>query len=333
MTKRSPQRVATTYDVARLAGVSQSAVSRAFTDGASVSAKMRDKILQAADELGFRPNILARGLTKKTKIVGVVCGDFDNPFFSTALDRLAAMFAVKGMRILLFPAEPDTSADAQVSELLSYKVTSVILMAVSLSSDLAAECEAYGIPVVMFNRTALASRDAFAVTGNNVAGGEAIARHFLATGRKRMAFIAGYPLSSTSAEREHAFMHTLSAAGAGPVRRVVGGYAREGAVAATRELLDDRAAVPDAIFCANDFMAIAVIETLRAEFGLRPGVDCAVAGFDNIPMASWPSFSLTTYSQPIEAMVSEVERFVDGPESGSARHVIVDGELIIRQSA
>lgn len=323
----------TAHDVARLAGVSQSAVSRAFTDGASISADKRERIVAAADQLGYRPNILARSLVMGTsKVVGVVFGHFENPFFADALDRFSEQLARRGRRILLFTAETNATVDAQVAALLSYQVSAVILMAVNLSSKLAAECARSGIPVVMFNRTTEQPHAAFAVTGDNKAGATAIAQHFVRTGRRRYAFMAGYNDSSTSRQREAAFLSALAGTGTPEPRRVAGNYSRTGAIEATRALFAKRYDRPDAVFCANDLMAITAIETLRSEFGIEAGKGCAIAGFDDIPLAAWPSFSLTTYSQPVDLMVAHAVSFVTG-EGGDERSVIVPGELIVRNSA
>ncbi len=323
----------TAHDVARLAGVSQSAVSRAFTEGASISAKTRARVAAVADQLGYRPNILARSLTKQSSnVIGVVFGHFDNPFFTLALDCFVDVLSHRGLRTLLFTAGTNASADAQVAELLSYRVSAVILMAVNLSSTLAAECARSNIPVVMFNRTTGEEHAAFTVTGDNAAGAAAIASRFLATGRRRIAFMAGYDDSSTSHQREAAFFAALACAGMAEPRRVAGNYTRIGAIEATRGLFASATERPDALFCANDFMAIAAIETMRTEFGLVPGRHCAVAGFDDIPMAAWPSFLLTTYSQPVDLMVARAVAFIDG-EAGGARDVMVQGELILRSTA
>lgn len=323
----------TAHDVARVAGVSQSAVSRAFTDGASISADKRDRIIAAANQLGYRPNILARSLIMGTsKVVGVVFGHFENPFFAQALDRFSDEFARRGLRMLLFTAETNATVDEQVADLLSYQVSAVILMAVNLSSKLAAECARSNIPVVMFNRTTEQEHAAFAVTGDNKAGATAIAKHFLTTGRRRYAFMAGYDDSSTSRQREAAFLSTLSGTDVPEPRRVVGNYSRSGAIEATRALFATGSVFPDALFCANDMMAIAAIEIMRTEFGIEPGQGCAVAGFDDIPLAAWPSFSLTTYSQPVDLMVDHAVSFIAG-EGGEDRSVVVPGRLILRNSA
>jgi DNA-binding LacI/PurR family transcriptional regulator len=205
-------------------------------------------------------------------------------------------------------------------------------MAVNLSSKLAAECANSNIPVVMFNRTTEQKHTTFAVTGDNQAGATAIAEHFIRSGRRRIAFMAGYDDSSTSRQREAAFLAALSAAGLPEPRRVTGNYSRIGAVEATQALFERSSDRPDALFCANDVMAIAAIETMRGQFGIEPGRECAVAGFDDIPMAAWPSFSLTTYSQPVDLMVDHAVSFITG--GYDAEHsVVVPGELILRDSA
>ncbi len=328
-------RASSAFDVARLAGVSQSAVSRAFTEGASISPEMRERIHRAATQLGYRPNMLARSLIKQTSnIVGVVFAHFDNPFFALALDRLTVALSASGLRVLLLTAETNATVDKQVDELLSYRVRAVILMAVGISSALAAECARAAIPVIFFNRTAAESGDAFAVTGDNEVGAAAIAAHLMRAGRRRLAFMAGYEDSSTSRSREAGFTAALVGGGLPPPRRVCGDYTRAGAVAATRALFADRANRPDAVFCANDVMAIAAIETLRSEFGLEPGAECAVVGFDDIPMASWPSFALTTYSQPLDDMVQATVRFIGAEDLDKReRRVTIGGRLITRKTA
>ena len=328
----SSPRPPTAHDVARLAGVSQSAVSRAFTEGASISAKTREKVIAAASALGYRPNILARSLTmESSKLVGMVVGSFDNPFFAAALDRFTASLSQRGLRTLLLTAETNATVDEQVAELLSYRVRAVILLAVNLSSTLAAECARSGIPVVLFNRTTEDDQGGFTVTGDNAAGAAAIAARFMATGKRRIAFMAGYEDSSTSRQREAAFRSALAAAGLPEPRRAIGYYTRAGAIAAIRALLADPADRPDALFCANDMMALAAIETMRG-MGLEPGRDCAVAGFDDIPMAAWPSFALTTYSQPIDAMVAQAVAFITD-DAADQRNVVIAGELKLRETA
>lgn len=325
--------IVTAHDVARLAGVSQSAVSRAFTPGASISARMRARVTQAADQLGYRPNVLARSLsTGRSRIVGIVMGNVENPFFPLALDQMSLLLSEHGYRLLLFTGEVNVRADHQVEELLRYRVDAIILLSAMLSSKLAGECRKAGIPVILFNRTSARSQHAFSVTGDNAGGGRAIARHLVERGYRRPAYLAGYPDSSTSQAREAAFAQALAEAGRAQPLRAEGGFTQAGAAQAMRALLQAPER-PDAVFCANDHMALVALQVARHEFALEPGRDIGIVGFDDIPMAGWPSFALTTYSQPVEAMAREAVGFVAAlGQADAPRHVVVPGQLVVRAS-
>lgn len=320
-------------DVARLAGVSQSAVSRAFTEGASISARTREKVMAAAQQLGYRPNQLARSLLKgRSNIVGVALGNLENPFFTQVLDRLSQRLSAVGQRVLIFTATANAEVDAELEEMLDYRVDALILMSTTLSSSLANQCEDTGIPVIFLNRTGYLQQ-CCSVTGDNVNGARQIAAHLLECGYQHIAFMAGFQDSSTSSEREQAFTQYLLSQGKLAPIREVGDFSRQGAMEATRRLLN-RPQRPDAIFCANDHMALATLDVVRYEFGLIPGQDIGIAGFDDVSAANWPGNKLTTFSQPVQPMVDSATEFVLGAGQGSRdqQHVVIPGELIIRDS-
>ena len=147
----------TSADVARLAGVSQSAVSRVFTDGASASAKTAAKVRQAAEMLGYRPNRLARSLlTGKSFIVGLVVAYLDNYFYPDVLEKLSKALQQKGYHVLIFMADQTAeNVDNVVEEILEYQVDAIVTASVALSSELADRCQSAGIHVVQFNRVHL----------------------------------------------------------------------------------------------------------------------------------------------------------------------------------
>jgi DNA-binding LacI/PurR family transcriptional regulator len=320
------------HDVARVARVSQAAVSRAFTPGASISDITRAKVHRAAKTLGYRPNLLARSLIKgESGIVGVIIGNPRNPLFMTALDTLSAHLSRAGKHILVFTADGNSTADVQVEDLLKFRVDAVVLMAASLSSSLAEQCCDQGIPVICFNRPPRKTRGFASVAGNNREGGQLIAEHLLQQGYRRLAFMGGFAKSSTGRERESGFNAHLAAQGLLAPQREIGHGQRDGALQATRSLLT-RKPRPDAIFCANDFMALAAIEVARYDFGLEVGREIGIAGFDNIEQASWPSFELTTYSLPLEAMIENVAARLLGKTVTADTHSIIDGQLMIRRS-
>jgi len=321
------------HDVARLAGVSQAAVSRAFSPTGSISDATRAKVLQAAQRLGYRPNLLARSLiTGRSGIIGVVIGNPRNPFFLEALDALSRRMSQAGRHLLVFTAGANGDADHLVEDLLKFRVDSLVLMSTTLSSGLAERCASEGIPVIFFHRRGKRAGRFASVTGANRLGAGRIAAHLFAQGYRRPAYMAGLENSSTSRELGSGFAGELAAAGLPRPPKAFGNYDRAGAFIAARELLT-LVPRPDAIFCANDMMALATIEIARHEFGLDVGRELGVAGFDDIEGACWPSFSLTTYSQPIEAMIEKVSEIILAPdESADHPHIVVEGELKVRNS-
>ena len=292
----------TSLEVAKRAGVSQSAVSRVFTPGASASRQTVQKVQKAAKELGYRPNMMARAMiTGKSRIIGLVVAYLDNQFYPLALQLLSNALQKKGYHILVFTASNSQGAAEEVmQELLDYQVDGIITASVGMTNDLAARCAMAGIPVVMFNR-GQEGGDISAVTSANKAGGRAVAEFLLSCGHKQIAHISGWSGSSTGQDRKAGFCEVLNAHGMQP-QVVDGMFDRDTACAATRTLMD-RGTPPDAIFVGNDHMAFAVLDTLRHTLGVRVPEEVAVIGYDDVPLAAWPSYDLTTMRQPINRMI------------------------------
>lgn len=320
--------------MARVAGVSQAAVSRAYTPGASISPETRERVLKAAAKMGYRPNLIARTLIRgRSDIVGVVMGNPKNPAHVTSFEALSNRLTKAGKHLLLFTAEEDDcAADVHVEDLLRYRADALVLISANLSARISNECRAAGIPVIFLSRL---SRQTEGMSSVTVAGGEVgrkVAEHLLQQGYRRLAYMVGFSDSETNRERETAFIDYVAGQGIAAPQRIVGHFQREGAMAAARALLSQRRK-PDAIFCATDYMAIATIEVARYEFGLEIGRALGVAGFDGIEQAAWPSFDLTTYSQPVEAMIDHVIAMIlRTPGSHSPSRIVVEGELKCRGS-
>lgn len=328
--------VITSQDVARRAGVSQSAVSRVFTPGASVSQKTRDKVRAAADDLGYRPNVLARSLiTGQSRIIGLVVAYLNNQFYPEALEKLSHALQAKGYHVLMFMATQTAgNIDHVVEEILDYQVDGIIAASVAMSSDLAERCQTAGVPVVLFNRKQDDDRFS-AVTSDNHAGGRKVAEHLIAVGRKRFGYIAGWEGASTQRDREAGFLAGLADHGLTLAARAVGDFTVEGAQSAARAMFS-RSDHPDAVFVANDHMALAVMDVVRHELGLDVPKDVAVVGFDDVPAAAWPAYSLTTVRQSanrmadatVDALLSQITQ----PGTPPVR-VALDGPLIVRGSS
>ena len=323
----------TSIDVAKLAGVSQSAVSRAFSEDASVSNKTAEKVRKAADALGYKPNALARSLiTGKSKIIGLVVSHLDNHFYPVAIEKLSTEFQNQGYHLLIFMAEKTAgNIDHVVQEILSYQVDGIILASVALSSDLSRQCAAAGVPIVLFNR-AQDDENITSVTSDNYAGGQKVAEYLLQLGHKNIAYIAGWEGASTQRDREAGFVDALTMAGHALYAREVGNYLTEDAQVATRALctLDP---LPDALFVANDQMACIALDVIRYEFGLSVPADIAVVGYDDVPHAAWPAYNLTTVRQPANQMIHHTVQVMLDKITGNdtkAKQIRIDGPLIIR---
>ena len=325
----------TSLDVARLAKVSQSAVSRVFS-GASASKTTVAKVRAAAEQLGYRPNTLARAMiTGKSRMIGVVVAYLDNQFYPLALERLSNALQAKGYHILVFmAANTIDDLDRVVQELLDYQVDGIVFASVSMSSDLTKRCAGAGIPVVLFNRGQDGS-GLSSVTSANVDGGHKVAEFLAAGGHRRIAHIAGWSGSSTGRDRALGFRRGLEDAGVPLVAEIDGMYRRETAASAALDLMS-REEKPDAIFVGNDHMAFAVMDVLRSELGLSVPDDVSVVGYDDVPLAAWAAYDLTSVRQPINRMVeATVDTLLGEIEDGARpkQKIEVAGPLIVRGSA
>lgn len=301
MKRKSP---VTSRDVAELASVSQSAVSRCFSPNASISEKTRNKVLRAAKELGYRPNTIARSLiTRSSQTIAVVLSSLDNMFYPLVIEKASLHFQAKGYHLLLFVVHDESDFTDAMERILQSQVDGILMMSASLTSSLAKECVESGIPIVLINRK-VDFEGVSQVYSDNYHGGYWVGS-YLAMGRhERIAFVAGLESSSTSRHRQQGLVDGLSTFGKRCFTVVQGDFDFDKTREATRRMFA-AAPFPDAIFAANDHMAIAVMETLRYELGQRVPEDVSVIGFDDTPVAAWPSYSLTTVRQPVDLMVEQ----------------------------
>ncbi|ROU02921.1 LacI family DNA-binding transcriptional regulator [Histidinibacterium lentulum] len=326
----------TSADVAARAGVSQSAVSRVFTPGASASPRTVQKVRKAAAELGYRPNVIARTMASgRSRIIGLVVAYLDNYFYPEALEKLSKLLQDRGYHVLLFMASQTAeNVDDIVERILDHQVDGIVAASAGLGSELSARCRAAGVPVVLFNR----SQDdpsLSAVTSDNVAGGRRVAEFLLAGGHGRIAYIAGWEGASTQRDREFGFLAGLARGGAALHSRAAGEFRLETARTAARVLFagPDR---PDAVFVANDHMAFGVMDVLRHELGLSVPGDVSVVGYDDVPPAAWPAYDLTTVRQAATRMVAEtVAILIDQIEQAcdEPRRIAISADLRVRGSA
>jgi DNA-binding LacI/PurR family transcriptional regulator len=298
------RRYASSTDVARLAGVSQSAVSRTYTEGRSVSPQTRAKVLAAAGQLGYRPSLIPRiMLTHRSYLVAIVVGGMYNPFYAAVLEQFAIKLPEIGFQPLLVHVDSGDSLDDALPRLARYRVDAVVSALAIRASRSAGKLAQLAIPVIAFNTT---FRNAWvsSVSADNEQAGRTAADLFLERGGPRFAFIAGTESSAASEARLKGYRSGLRARGILEVEVARGDFRYQDGAAAIAGLYRDGTG-PDAIFCANDLIAMGAIDALRHRLGRKVPDDVLVAGFDDIPAASWASYDLTTFVQDSVAMVDE----------------------------
>jgi len=334
-TKEPSVQSASQIDVARLAGVSQAAVSRTFTPGASVSDETRDRVLNAAQKLKYRPNAIARSLIRKsTHIIGVVVMRLSKPFYARIVRGFTRSLQAQGYWTLLFDIADEGEVEKTLPMALQYQVDGVVITSATLSSKLADEFAGTGTPVVLFNRYA-ASAQTHVVRCDNYAGGRMVAETLLNSGHNRIAYIAGEESSSTNQDRKLGLIEGLNERGVQLWQHTKGDYSYEAGYEGALQLLQTQAR-PDAIFCADDMTALGAMDAARFKLGLQIPEDLSIVGFDDIPMAAWPAYSLTTIHQPFKDMVDATINLLLGsiadPKKNS-ENIVLQPTIVIRNSA
>ena len=319
----------TSYDVARYAGVSQSAVSRCFKPGASVSRKMRDRVMRAADKLGYQPNAIARSLiTRRSNLVGVILSDFTNLHYPEVLFELNRCFSKHAVHILLFSLRQERDIEEIIQQVFQYQVDGVVV-ASTLSLEQIDRFENRGLPLVFFNRT-IQDRTVNSVCCDQEAGERILVNSLVSAGHKSFGVISGPDDSLVSVQRTSGARDRLAGLGFEKVPIVQGDYTYESGQQGLRKLMERPEKGPDAVICANDVMAVGCMDTARAEFSLRVPDDISIVGFDGIAPTLWSGYNLTTIRQPVQSMaeatVEMVMERVNNPDKTPEMRVF-SGEL------
>jgi DNA-binding LacI/PurR family transcriptional regulator len=305
----APDRRPTARAVAKLAGVSLSAVSRTFTEGASVSPKTREKVLAATRSLGYQPNAIARSLmTKRTEMVGLICNNFDNPLFMEIFDLFTRRLQQYGRRPLLANLSGGVRTEVALEMLLKYRVDGVIVASSTLPPSFAIACAEAGMPVVgAFGRPGSAG-SVTVVGANNVQGGRLAGDVLRERGYRNIAFLGGPQTATTTEDRILGFRESLAVDGLEPCAIVYGhSYCHEAGQTLMEQLL--RNGGIDAVFCGDDVLAMGAIDACR-KIGARVPEDIGVLGFNDMAMAAWPGYNLTTIHQPVAQIIHAAVEFV-----------------------
>ncbi|MED7927040.1 LacI family DNA-binding transcriptional regulator [Nonomuraea sp. LP-02] len=323
--------------VAARAGVSRATASRVVNGQTTVAPHIRDAVLQAIDELGYVPNSAARSLvTQRTDSIALVISEpgtrvfSEDPLFSTVI-RSASMELESANKQVVLMLASNAKSHARVERYISGgHVDGVMLISMHGADPLPSALSRLRVPVVSYGRPAVPVDIPF-VDNDNVGGAEAGVRHLVEIGRRRIATIAGPQDMIAGQDRLAGYRNVLRDSDRRSIV-AVGDFTRESGAIAMRQLLGDDPGL-DAVFVANDLMAVGALQSLR-QAGRRVPDDVAVVGFDDIEAAKYTEPPLTTLRHPVPDQATAMVKLLLGLfEGGPGDPVILPTELVIRESA
>ncbi len=299
-------RRATSQDVAALAGVSQATVSRAFTPGASISLRTREKIESAAEKLGYKPNIIARSLSKRqSRLIGLLFADWTHPKAADLLKRITEVLTEHGYKVIVQSASSGRDAHAVMLDFLQYQVDGVIVFSAALSPETSSEYARNHVPIVILNRPRVAqTTSSVSVDGTGI--GQQIATALLARPYRRLTLISANQdspivnrmmdaiVSSTAARPDVQILSRLTG---------IDGY--EAGKQAINSIWQDKSTTPDAIICTSDNTALGILAGCREHLNIHVPAELAIVGLGDVTVAAWKDHNLSTVRIPHDEMVNK----------------------------
>ena len=309
----------TLKEVAERAGVSRSAVSRTYTEGASVSPKTRAKVEKAAADLGYSPNALASSLTTgRTKLIGLVSNNFHNPIFLTVFDMFTKGLQQRGLRPLLVNLTDEIDPAASLRMLRAYSVDGVIVASSTLPETFAEAFKDVGIPVVHSFGRQTPNPKVNVLGIDNAEAGRMAARTLIARGYKRVAFLGGPERATSTQDRLTGFTEVLAA---NPAIQWTVSFAQNYSFDAGRaEMLRLLQDVPaEAYFCGDDVLSIGALSAIQTH-GLQVPADIGIIGLNDMEMAGWENINLTTIHNPIGQIINSSIELIEASLKDENRH-------------
>ena len=324
MTEKKQKTVASAAEVARLAGVSRSAVSRTFTPGASVSADTRRRVMEAAETLNYHVNHLARGLSnEKSRPVCLLGANLDAPYQASLLDAITQKLQQAGRAVMVINTSGDeASAEAALRQTLNYRASATVVLSGTPQASLVQSCIDSGQHLILVNRAGQFD-GADHITIDYRSAMEDACYTLAQAGCESLAIISSTAQSPSLMARERFFHEAAKAANLSCDIHRLGPTSYETGVETAKRLLPYRNR-PDGVLCVTDLIACGFMDAARQEFKLRIPEDLCVVGFDNIPQASWLSYQLTTFRQPLDDMAHAIVSLLEKGklEGAQDRHVL-----------
>ena len=320
--------------VAAAAGVSRWTVARAFKKDASISRQSRERVIAAAEALGYAPDLMASSLASdRSNLIALITNDFNNPHKLVLLERLTRILWSRGWGTLLVHMSDSEDASAALLAASQRRVDAAVVIGTRFDDKMLET--ALGArrlkKLVIFARYSQ-NPNTLTIACDDVIAMRQMADHLLERGYRKPVFLAGPDTQSAKLHRKSTFTEYWQDRTGTHVPSInAAAYDFGPAIDRVTALLQDRTAAdrPDVLVCENDIIAIGAMDAIRYRLGLRVPQDIAVTGFDDIPLSSSPAYQLTTYRQPITAMA---ECLLEVLEGRLTHDVALPGQFIARQT-
>ena len=334
----------TIKDIANVANVSHTTVSRALRGHQSISTETTARIIQIADDLGYVPNTAARGLkTNRSGVLGVIVRRIVDPFFSEVLHGIEDVIQAEGYSLFLAASNRDIQREKAIIRTMSeHRVDGVIICFTEVGEEHQQQLKQLGVTSVLINNQASHSPSPNAVGHDDIYGCRLITRHLIELGHKRVAYVGNANAGRTTVDRQHGYLQEMEIAdlfvSLEYILEAPNGLP-DGGVTAGNHLLS-LLQPPTAVVCYNDLVAIGMIQAWQ-QAGYKIPDDCSITGFDNIEISAYISPSLTTFNQPRYELGYEAAQMVlrlldtnaDDTVSEQSEAIVLHGELCVRDSS
>ena len=324
----------TSQDVAKLAGVSQSAVSRCFTKNASISSRTKLRVIEAAKKLRYKPQTFSRLSSSENEsgLVGVILPYVTNRYYPEVLTELHEALRISGYRILLITTDDGEELDDKLIQHYLKDKLIAIISATKPTETFVTSCTERRIQVIAYNRNWNIPTTS-SVACDHRMGGEMIAKLFIEKDHQHIGLIKGPTGSYVSQQRCKGFLDQLKKTPIVKADSEDGFFTYEGGQKAAEKLLQNKKI--SAIFCADDTMAFGCLDFVKRKTKLKIPHNIEIVGFDDISVANWKAYNLTTIRQPIRQMAKLTTQligdYLEDVEFEPVNHLI-QGRLINRKT-
>ena len=328
----------TVHDVAKKAGVAPITVSRVINNSGYASTATRERVLAAAEELGYVPNRLARGLRlNRSNMLALVLTDITNPFWTTVARGVEDAASEAGYTVMFCNTDENEAKERRSLErLLQQQVDGILLVPALSKPDAVNFAQALDVPLVVLDRR-MPGADVDVVRCDSEAGAYQLTRHLLDLGHQAIALLTGPVGTSTADDRLAGYKRAMDEAGLSPSEHLVrrGTFTQESGYKQTSELLS-LVGRPSAILAANNFIAVGVMQALR-EHDYEVPMQMSVVAFDDLPQGLVVDPILTVATQPAYEMARQATTLLlqrlAGTAAPGAQEIVLPTELILRRSS